>query len=107
MLKTASDGSFEIDIAKSMPYGLEPGRFWIRIIKPYEGYLTSKVWDTTCLDLWVVQSLRKTFSLDKDFLEAGTKDVGVIEMDQASRAVPMECPIDPETGGPVEDAGWP
>ena len=54
MLKTASDGSFEIDIAKSMPYGLEPGRFWIRIIKPYEGYLTSKVWDTTCLDLWVV-----------------------------------------------------
>ncbi|OYV11654.1 MAG: hypothetical protein CG445_918, partial [Methanosaeta sp. ASM2] len=25
MLKTASDGSFEIDIAKSMPYGLEPG----------------------------------------------------------------------------------
>ena len=108
MLKTASDGSFEIDIAKSMPYGLEPGRFWIRIIKPYEGYLTSKVWDTTCLDLWVVQSLRKTFSLDKDFLEAGTKDVGVIEMDQAFRAVPgMECPVDPETGGPIEDAGWP
>ena len=107
MLKTASDGSFEIDIAKSMPYGLEPGRFWIRIIKPYEGYLTSKVWDTTCLDLWVVQSLRKTFSLDKDFLEAGTKDVGVIEMDQAFRAVPMECPVDPETGGPIEDGGWP
>lgn len=108
MLKTASDGSFEIDIAKSMPYGLEPGRFWIRIIKPYEGYLTSKVWDTTCLDLWVVASPRKTFSLDKDFLQAGTKDVGVIEMDQAFRAVPgMECPVDPETGGPIEDARWP
>ena len=108
MLKTASDGSFEIDIEKSMPYGLEPGRFWIRIIKPYEGYLTSKVWDTTCLDLWVVQSPRKTFSLDKDSLQAGTVDVGVIEMDQAFRAVPgMECPVDPETGGPIEDAGWP
>jgi hypothetical protein len=108
MLKTASDGSFEIDIEKSMPYGLEPGRFWIRIIKPYEGYLTSRVWDTTCLDLWVVQSPRKTFSLDKDSLQAGTKDVGVIEMDQVFRAVPgMECPDDPETGGPIEDGGWP
>lgn len=108
MLKTASDGSFEIDIAKSMPYGLEPGRFWIRIIKPYEGYLTSKVWETTCLDLWVVQSPRKTFSLDKDSLQAGTVNVGVVEMDKAFRAVPgMECPVDPDTGGPVEDAGWP
>ena len=108
MLKTASDGSFEIDIAKSMPYGLEPGRFWIRIIKPYEGYLTSKVWETTCLDLWVVQSPRKTFSLDKDFLQVGMVNVGVIEMDQAFRAVPgMECPVDPDTGGAIEDAGWP
>ena len=108
MLKTASDGSFEIDIAKSVPSGLEPGRFWIRIIKPYEGYLTSKVWDTTCLDLWVVQSPRKTFSLDKDSLQAGAVNAGVIEMDKAFRAVPgMECPVDPETGGPIEDAGWP
>ena len=55
----------------------------------------------------MVQSPRKTFSLDKDFLQAGTKDVGVIEMDQAFRAVPMECPVDPETGGPREDGGWP
>ena len=98
----------EIDIAKSVPSGLEPGRFWIRIIKPYEGYLTSKVWDTTCLDLWVVQIPRKTFSLDKDSLQAGPKAVGVREMDQVFRAVPgMECPDDPETGGPIEDGGWP
>jgi hypothetical protein len=108
MLKTGTDGSFEIDISKWVPSGLDSGRFWIKIIKPYDGYLTRKTWETVCLDLWVVQSPLKTFSLNRDSLQAGTVNVGVINMDRASKAVPgMECPIDPDTGRPIDDAGWP
>ncbi|MBN1234551.1 MAG: hypothetical protein JW999_00700 [Methanotrichaceae archaeon] len=39
MLKTGSDGTFEIDIATWVPSGIDQGQFWIRIIKPYEGPL--------------------------------------------------------------------
>jgi len=35
-------------------------------------------------------------------------NAGVIEMDKAFRAVQgMDCPVDPETEKPIEDAGWP
>jgi len=108
MLRTGPDGSFEIDIATWVPSGLDPGRFWIRIIKPYDGYLVQDIWETACLDLWVVQSPLKTFSLDRDLAQAGPIDAGVIMMDRASSVFPgLDCPIDPSTGRPADDPNWP
>lgn len=108
MLKTGADGSFEIDIAEWVPSGLDPGRFWIRIIKPYDGHLNEKYWEMVCLDLWVVPNPLKTFSLDWDSLQAGAVDAGVIYMDRVSEVFPgAECPIDSETGRPIDDADWP
>jgi hypothetical protein len=108
LLKTRSDGTFEIDIATWMPFGVDPGTFWIRIIKPYNGSLVQETWETTCLDLWVVQSPLKTFTLTTEKAQAGPIDVGVIQMDKASSTVPgVECPIDSSTGLPIDDPDWP
>ena len=107
LLKTGSDGTFEIDIATWVPSGIDPGRFWIRIIKPYNGGLVQETWATVCLDLWVVQSPLKTFSLTKENAEVGPIDVGVIMMDRASDIFSDDCPIDPNTGRPIDDPNWP
>ena len=107
-LKTRSDGTFEIDIATWMPCGVDPGTFWIHIIKLYNGPLVQKTWATTCLDLWVVQSPLKTFNLTEEKAQAGPIDVGVILVDKISNTSPsVECPIDPSTGKPIDDPNWP
>lgn len=107
-LNTRSDGTFEIDIATWMPFGADPGTFWIRIIKPYNGPLVKETLETTCLDLWVVQSPLKTFTLTTENAQAGPIDVGVIMVDKISNTSPNEeCPIDPSTGKPIDDPNWP
>ena len=103
-LKTGSDGTFEIDIATWMPSGVDPETFWIRMIKLYDGPLVKDLWATTCLDLWVVQSPLKTFSLTKENAQAEPIDVGIIMMDKVFGG---ECPIDPSTGRPIDDPNWP
>ncbi|TRZ66935.1 MAG: hypothetical protein D4Q77_03935 [Methanothrix sp.] len=103
-LKTGPDGTFDIDIATWMPSGLDPGTFWIRMIKPYNGPLVQKVWATTCLDLWVVQSPLETFILTEERARAGPIDLGVVMMDKVGG---VDCPIDPSTGRPIEDPNWP
>ena len=62
---------------------------------------------TLCLDLWVVQSPLKTFSLTKENAQAGPIEVGVIMMDRASNIFSDDCPIDPSTGRPIDDSNWP
>ena len=103
-LKTGSDGTFEIDIATWTPSGVDPGTFWIRMIKPYDGPLVHEVWATTCLDLWPVQSPLDTFTLTEERAWAGPIDVGIIMMDKVGG---VDCPIDPSTGRPIEDTNWP
>lgn len=103
-LKTRSDGTFEIDIVTWMPSGVDPGTFWIRMIKLYDGPLSQDLWVTTCLDLWVVQSPLKTFTLTKESAQTGPIDVGIIMMDKVPG---IECPIDPRTGLPIDDPNWP
>jgi hypothetical protein len=107
LLKTGSDGTFEIDIATWVSSGIDPGRFWIRIIKPYEGPKVQETWSTVCLDLWVIQSPLKTFSLTKENAEAGPIDVGMIMMDRSSNIFSDDCPIDPNTGRAIDDPNWP
>jgi hypothetical protein len=103
-LETGSDGSFEIDIATWIPSGADAGTFWIRMIKFYDGPLAQDIWETTCLDLWVVQSPLKTLTLTKESAQTGPIDVGIIMMDKITG---IECPIDPSTGLPIDDPNWP
>jgi hypothetical protein len=106
-LKTGSDGTFEIDIATCIPSGVDPGTFWIRMIKFYDGPLAQDLWGTTDLDLWVVQSPLKTFTLTNDSAQAGPIDVEIVMMDKACKVFGTECPIDPSTGLPINDPNWP
>ena len=103
-LRTGSDGTFEIDIATWLPSGIDPGTFWTRIIKFYDGPLAKDIAATTCLDLWVVQSPLKTLTLTKESAQTGPIDVGIIMMDKVPG---IECPIDPSTGLPIDDPNWP
>ncbi|HPR67120.1 MAG TPA: CARDB domain-containing protein [Methanothrix sp.] len=94
-LKTGSDGTFEIDIATCIPSGVDPGTFWIRMIKFYDGPLAQDLWGTTDLDLWVVQSPLKTFTLTNESVQAGPIDVGIVMMDKACKVFGTECPYEP------------